>query len=34
MAMKKHVANEHNLNLQKYLLHMNFVVKGKDGGKW
>jgi hypothetical protein len=31
--MKKHVANEHNSNLQKYLLHINVVVEGKDGGK-
>jgi hypothetical protein len=34
MVMKKHVANEHNSNLQKYLLHIKFVVKGKDDGKW
>jgi hypothetical protein len=34
MAMKKHVANEHNFNLQKYLLDITFVVKGKYRGKW
>ncbi len=32
-SMQKHVANEHNLDLQKFLLHKKIDVKGKDGGK-
>jgi hypothetical protein len=32
-SMQKHVANEHNSNLQKFLLHKNFYVEGRDGGK-
>jgi hypothetical protein len=30
--MQKHVVNEHNLDLHKYLFHTNFNVKGRDGG--
>jgi hypothetical protein len=32
-SMQKHVTNEHILDLHKYLLHKNFNVKSKDGGK-
>lgn len=32
-SMQKHVANEDNLDLHKYLLHKNSNAKGSDGGK-
>ncbi len=32
-SMQKHVANEHSLDLQKFLLHKNFYAEGRNGGK-
>jgi hypothetical protein len=33
IAMKKHVTNEHNLDLMKYMRCTN-TLEGMDGGKW